>query len=55
MTLFSWLRGGLSHRDKAMSLYRRGMVKANLHDHKSAIADYTLTLGESRLSDVPRY
>ena len=44
MKLFSWLTGWLSHRDRATSLYRRGMAKAKLHDHKSAIADYTIVI-----------
>jgi hypothetical protein len=44
MKLFSWITGRFSQRHKAMWLYRRGMIKAKLHDHASAVADYTAVI-----------
>ena len=41
MGLASWLRNRFSHRRKAISLYRRGMAKANRRDYNGAIADYS--------------
>ena len=45
MDILRWLTGHFSHRGKALSLYRRGMVRAKKHDHQGAIDDYTTTIG----------
>ncbi len=50
MKLLNWLKGRLSHRAKAIWLYRRGMAKAKLRDHVSAIADYTAVV---EMADAP--
>lgn len=47
MDVFNWIAGHFSGRGKALSLYRRGMVRANKHDHQGAIDDYTVTIGLS--------
>ncbi len=44
------LIGRGSNHGKAMSLYKRGMVKAKKHDHKGAIDDYSATIN---MSDAP--
>ncbi len=38
-------------RSKALTLYKRGMVKAKKHDHEGAIEDYSAAID---LSDAPR-
>ncbi|WDI40550.1 hypothetical protein [Bremerella sp. P1] len=45
MTLLEWMISYLSDRNKANSLYRRGMSKAKKHNHQGAIEDYTMALG----------
>jgi hypothetical protein len=45
MDVFNWFVGHFSSRGKALSLYRRGMIRANKHDHLGAIDDYTTTIG----------
>ena len=50
MNVFDWLTGHFSNRGKALSLYKRGMVKARKKDHQGAIDDYTTTIG---LPDAP--
>ena len=45
MNVFTWLKGRLSHRGKAMSFYRRGMAKSKNHQHQGAIDDYTSAIG----------
>lgn len=50
MQLFDYLRSRWSPRSRAMWLYRRGMIKAKLHDQKSAIADYTAVI---EMDDAP--
>jgi hypothetical protein len=50
MTFFRWLVSKLSGRNKALSLYKRGMKKATKRDHEGAIADYTATIG---IPDAP--
>ncbi|MEX0818639.1 MAG: hypothetical protein WD070_03570 [Pirellulaceae bacterium] len=44
MNLFSWFTALFSQRGKALSLYRRGMRRAQQHDHQGAIEDYTATI-----------
>ena len=46
MSFTSWVKGLFSPRGKAISLYRRGMTKANKHDFQGAIADYSAAIGE---------
>jgi hypothetical protein len=50
MNIFNWLKSRFTSRGKALSLYRRGMAMAKRHDHQSAIADYTTTVG---MPDTP--
>jgi hypothetical protein len=50
MNMLLWLRGAFSSRGKALSLYKRGMAKANKRNHQGALSDYTATLG---LPNVP--
>ncbi len=45
MNFFNRLIAHFSDRGKALSCYKRGMVKAKNHDHQGAIDDYTATLG----------
>jgi hypothetical protein len=45
MNVFAWWTERFSNRGRAMSLYKRGMIKAKKHDHQGAIDDYTETLG----------
>lgn len=40
-----WLAGRFSHRAKALAFYRRGMSRANSHDHLGAVDDYTAAIG----------
>ena len=44
MNLFEWLRGKWSKKFQAGLIYRRGMLKAKLHDNKAALADYTAVI-----------
>ena len=44
MSFTSWVRGRISHRGKALSLYRSGMAKARRHDYDGAIADYSAAI-----------
>lgn len=44
MNIFNWLKSLLTSRGKAMSLYRRGMAKAERHDNEGALGDYTATI-----------
>lgn len=41
MRIFAWLQSHISSRYRAMWLYRRGMMRAKLHNNQAAIADYT--------------
>jgi len=50
MNIFTWLTGNFSDRGKALSHYKRGMARANQHDHQGAISDYTVTIG---MPDTP--
>ena len=45
MNILEWLKGRLSSRGKALSLYRRGMERAKRQDHAGAFDDYTATIG----------
>ena len=49
MSLTNWVKGFLSHRGKALSLYRSGMAKAGKYDHEGAIADYSAAIGEHNI------
>lgn len=44
MSFVGWIKGLLSNRGKALSLYRAGMVKANRRDYRGAIADYSAAI-----------
>lgn len=44
MNVFNWLIGHFTNRGRALSLYRRGMARANKHDHQGALEDYTSTI-----------
>jgi hypothetical protein len=44
MTIFQWLASRFSKRDSALSLYKRGMVRARKHDHQGAIDDYSAAI-----------
>jgi hypothetical protein len=50
MRLLSWLTNRFSQRHKAMALYQRGMIRAKLRDHQSALADFTAVVD---MEDVP--
>ena len=41
MTFFDLFRGYFSQRKRAMTIYRRGLARANEHDGKGALADYS--------------
>ena len=45
MNIFHRLTSRFSRRGKALSLYRRGKVKAKNRDRQGAIDDYTATIG----------
>jgi hypothetical protein len=44
MGLISWISSVLTRRGKALSLYRDGMTKAQQHDYRGAIADYSAAI-----------
>jgi len=44
MSLITWLKSIFSHRGKALSQYRSGMVKAKKQDYAGAIADYSAAI-----------
>jgi hypothetical protein len=50
MTLFGWLKGRLSHRDRATTLYKRGMACAKLHENHAALANYSAVI---EMADAP--
>ncbi|TWU38330.1 hypothetical protein [Novipirellula artificiosorum] len=50
MSLMRWIRSRLTHRGKALSLYRTGMAKANKRDYVGAIAAYSAAI---RAADIP--
>lgn len=45
MNLLNWLAKSFSHRGKAISLYKRGMVNAKRSDHQGALEHYTTAIG----------
>lgn len=47
MTFTGWLQGVFSGHGKAMSSYRRGMAKAEKHNHQGAIDDYSAAIDDS--------
>lgn len=51
MSFFDWLRSKWSTEGKAAVLYRRGMLKAKLHNHRGALADYTAVIDMAGVSD----
>lgn len=44
MNIFTWLKNMRSGQGKALSLYKRGMAKALMHDHHGALDDYTAAI-----------
>lgn len=50
MSVLQWIASCFSKEDKATSLYKRGMAKANKHDHQGAIEDYSRALTAPDLS-----
>lgn len=44
MNPLEWLRGRWSKKFQAGLIYRRGMLKAKLHDNQAALADYTAVI-----------
>jgi hypothetical protein len=44
MSFTSWVKSCLSHRGKALSLYRSGVAKANKCDYDGAITDYSTAI-----------
>ena len=49
MSFTTWVKSLLSHRGKAIELYRTGMAKANQRDYEGAIADYTAAIAEPQI------
>ena len=49
MSLIDWVKSLFSHRGKAVSLYRSGMVKANERNFGGAIADYSAAIREPNI------
>ena len=50
MNLIRWIKSWLTHRGKALSLYRTGIARANKGDYHGAIADYSAAI---RAPDIP--
>ena len=44
MKMFGWFKNRLSARYRAISLYRQGMKRAQGHDHRQAVVDYSLVI-----------
>lgn len=44
MNLIRWIKSWLTHRGKALALYRAGMEKANIRDYDGAIANYSAAI-----------
>lgn len=42
--MFGWLKGLLSKRSRALSLYRSGIKRAEKKDFEQAVADYTAAI-----------
>jgi hypothetical protein len=47
MSILTWLKGIFSSRERSLSSYRSGMLKAKNGDFAGAILDYTETLKSS--------
>jgi hypothetical protein len=50
MNVLRWAKSLFFRRDQALALYRRGMGRAEQHDHHGAIEDYSAAIG---LEKVP--
>lgn len=50
MNMLRWLTGRFSNREKALSLYRRGMERSKKREHEGAIDDYTAAIA---ISGIP--
>lgn len=44
MGFTSWVKSWFSHREMALSRYRRGMAKATKQDYGGAIAEYSVAI-----------
>lgn len=44
MTFLDWFKGYFSQRNRAMTIYRRGIARANEHDNQGALADYSAVI-----------
>jgi len=49
MSFTTWIQSLLSHRGKAISMYRSGMAKANERDYEGAIADYSAAIEMAKI------
>lgn len=49
MSFTTWVKSLLSHRGKAIELYRSGMAKAKQRDYEGAIADYTAAIAATQI------
>lgn len=47
---FDWLSGFFTTRGKVLALYRRGMAKAEKHDHRGALEAYDAAI---KIADSP--
>lgn len=53
MSFVRWVYSWLSHRGRALAVYRSGMKKAGKNDFQGAIADYTAAIeGEDTPEDL---
>lgn len=50
MSFTNWIKSCFSPSGKALTLYRRGMEKANKRDHAGAVADYSAALQLSQIT-----
>ena len=44
MTFFDWFKNHFSQRKRAMAIYRRGIARANEHDNRGALDDYSAVI-----------
>ncbi len=54
MSFIRWVKSWFSHRGQALAAYRSGMEKANKHDYRGAIADYTAAIEDEDTPDDVR-
>jgi hypothetical protein len=47
MNMLRWIAGLCTNRGHALTHYRRGMARANKHNHRGAIDEYTLAISNS--------